>query len=190
MDPQEAQDLLRPAVPPGGRAWADLGAGAGTFTRALAQLLGPGARIHAMDRDPRAVAALERLARQVPNVKPWRADFSREAGPPAGERELLDGILLANSLHFVADAPVALARLSRWLRPGGRVVLVEYDRRPASRWVPHPIPAVSWPALAAAAGLSRPEIVARKRSAFGGDLYVAIAERSGRGLDPLSGART
>lgn len=177
MDANEAEDLLRDVVPPEGRAWADLGAGEGTFTRALAEILGPGARIHAMDRDARAIAALERLAKRMPGVRAQRADFSRPADSPEGEDGLLDGILLANALHFVADAPAVLARLVRWLRPGGRVVLIEYDRRPASRWVPHPIPAGDWPALAREAGLSRPSVVARRRSAFGGDLYVAIAER-------------
>ncbi len=168
MTPREARELIRDAVPAGGREWADLGAGEGTFTRALVELLGSGARIHALDRDRRAVAALERLARRTPNVQPRLADFSRSVEPPDHEKGLLDGLLLANSLHFVADAPSVLARLARWLRPGGRAVLVEYDQRPASPWVPHPIPAESWPALAAAAGLSRPAIVARRRSAFGG----------------------
>ena len=177
MDPRHAHELLRDAVPAGGRAWADLGAGDGTFTRALAAILGPGARILAMDRDPRAVAALERLAQRVPGVQASLADFSRPLDPPGGGEGTLDGILFANSLHFVAAAPVVLARLTRWLRPGGRAVLIEYDRRPASRWVPHPIPAEDWPTLAAAAGLSRPAVVARWRSAFGGDLYVAIADR-------------
>jgi len=177
MDVNDAEDLLRDAVPSGGREWADLGAGEGTFTRALAALLGPTARVHALDSDRRAVTALERLAKQVPNVEPRLADFARAIDPPGGGEGLLDGLLLANSLHFVADAPVVLGRLARWLRPGGRVVLVEYDRRAASRWVPHPIPAETWPALAVGAGLARPAVVARRRSAFGGDLYVAVADR-------------
>lgn len=177
MDRNDAKELLADAVPSGGSAWADLGAGDGTFTRALVELLGPEARVHAIDRDRRAVAELERLAKRLPGVRPRLADFSSPMDPPEGDEGTLDGLLLANALHFVADAPVVLARLVRWLRPGGRVVLVEYDRRPASRWVPHPIPAEDWPALARAAGLSRPAVVARRRSAFGGDLYVAIADR-------------
>ncbi len=177
MDLREARDLIRDAVPPGGGEWADLGAGEGLFTRVLVELLGPAARVHALDRDRDAIARLERLAGRMPSVVPLLADFSHPIDPPGGAEGRLDGIVLANSLHFVADASAVLARLARWLRPGGRVVLIEYDRRPASRWVPHPIPAERWPALADAAGLSRPAVVARRRSAFGGDLYVAIADR-------------
>jgi hypothetical protein len=51
-----------------------------------------------------------------------------------------DGMLLANSLHFVRDAAAVLARLAARVRPGGRVVLVEYDKRRASPWIPYPIP--------------------------------------------------
>ena len=177
MDREDAKDLIRDAVPPGGAAWADLGAGDGTFTRALAELLGPSAKVYALDCDPRAIAALERLAKEIPAVRPVLADFEGAIHPPQGDGEALDGLLFANSLHFAADARSVLARLVPWLRPGGRVVLVEYDRRPSSRWVPHPIPAESWPPLAAATGLSRPLVVARQRSAFGGDLYVGVAER-------------
>ena len=46
-----------------------------------------------------------------------------------------------------------LARLVAWLRPGGRVVLVEYDHRRANPWVPYPIGIAKLPALAKAAQL-------------------------------------
>src|SRR5690348_3116034 len=50
MDAQEAERLIAPAVPAGPAVWADFGAGDGTFTRALAERLGPGSRIYAVDR--------------------------------------------------------------------------------------------------------------------------------------------
>jgi 2-polyprenyl-3-methyl-5-hydroxy-6-metoxy-1,4-benzoquinol methylase len=87
-------------------------------------------------------------------------------------------MLLANVLHFVDDQTSVLARLAQRVKPGGRVVFIEYDRREASRWVPFPISAEDLPRLAAAAGLSAPKIVGRKASAYSGDLYVAVSSRS------------
>ena len=87
-------------------------------------------------------------------------------------------MLLANVLHFVKEQTSVLARLVQHVKPAGRVVFIEYDRREKSRWVPYPISAENLPALAAAAGLSKPEVVARKPSAYSGDLYVAVSTRS------------
>jgi ubiquinone/menaquinone biosynthesis C-methylase UbiE len=171
--------LLRGAIPSQEGTWADLGAGDGTFTRALAKLLGPESRIYAVDRDAGALADIERWRRRDKhNVTPVVADFTQRFELPGLDGPGLDGMLLANALHFVPDADIVLARLARWLRPGGRVVLVEYDRRPASRWVPYPIPVERLPALAAAAGLSTPVITATQPSAYGGDLYVAVVTRA------------
>jgi SAM-dependent methyltransferase len=162
--------------------WADLGAGDGTFTRALVELLGRSSRIFAVDRDPRAVAALERWARtNAANVIPVVADFTGPFDLPGLDETMLEGMIFANALHFVRDVDFVLARLASWVRPGGRVVFVEYDRRATSRWVPYPIPADRLPALAASAGLSTPVIMATRPSAFGGNLYVAVADRAANG---------
>ncbi|MDQ3951221.1 MAG: class I SAM-dependent methyltransferase [Gemmatimonadota bacterium] len=176
MNTSEAVALIEAAVPRGGATWADVGAGDGTFTRALVALLGREARIYAVDRDARAVASLRRwAARAGANVIPLEADFARPLELP----EVLDGLLAANALHFVRDADVVLARLAALVRPGGRVVLIEYDRRAASRWVPYPISSDRLPKLATSAGLSTPMITATRPSAFGGILYVAAADRVG-----------
>jgi ubiquinone/menaquinone biosynthesis C-methylase UbiE len=147
-----------------------MGAGSGTFTRALVELLAPESRVLAVDRDAAPLARLKR----VPGVTTITADFAEHFQPP----EPLDGMLFANSLHFVENQPAVLARLAAWLRPTGRVVVIEYDGRGPSRWVPHPLPAAHWPELAQAAGLRDPAIRARRRSAFGGDLYVATGDRA------------
>jgi len=178
MDTRDAVVLLAGAVPREAGTWADLGAGTGTFTRALVELLGATARIYAVDRDASAVATLTRWARKAaPNVLPVVADFTGAFDLPGLPAPQLDGVLLANALHFVRDGDGVLRRLADSLRPGGRVVVVEYDRRAASRWVPYPIPPVRLAELAASAGLSAPVVTATRPSAFGGRLYVAVALR-------------
>lgn len=180
MEIHDAIELLREATGEETRSsvWADLGAGTGTFTRALATSLGAGSTIYAVDDDARAVNALERLPRTgFVRVIAVKADFARPFELPGLGDNALDGILLANSLHFVRDAQDVLSRLAGRLRPGGTAVVIEYDRREASRWVPYPIPIARWPELAAAAGLVGAKITATRPSAYQGILYVGSATK-------------
>jgi ubiquinone/menaquinone biosynthesis C-methylase UbiE len=174
----EAVALISGAIPRRAGTWADLGAGDGTFTRALVELLAESGRIFAVDRDARAIAALERWTKKnVANVIPVVSDFTGEFELPGLGGSMLDGMIFANALHFVRDADVVLTRLVARVRLGGRVVFIEYDQRNATRWVPYPIPVDRLPALAAPAGLSTPVITATRPSAFGGNLYVAATDR-------------
>src|SRR5690242_18274429 len=134
MDAGDAARLIAPGV--SGCVWADLGAGRGTFTMALATLLGPSGRVYAVERDANALDTLERLARRRDHderalIEVVRGDFTTAPLPLEND----DGILLANSLHYVADdeqAPL-LARLARGLDEEGVLLVVEYDNRPRSR---------------------------------------------------------
>ena len=94
---------------PAGRApiWADVGAGTGAFTLALAELLGPGARIVAIDRDAGALRENARSMRErFPAVghETVVADLTR---PPAIGP--LDGLVAANSLLDNAELSLAKA---------------------------------------------------------------------------------
>lgn len=178
MDTHDAVALIESAVRGREGRWADLGAGHGTFTRALAEVLAPASRIYAVDRDPEAVAALERWASEhAPNVSALTADLAMAFDLAALVGATLDGMLVANALHFMRDAETVLARLVESVRPGGRIVLVEYDRREANRWIPYPVPIARLPSLAAAAGLSTFTVTASRPSAYQGILYVAAADR-------------
>jgi SAM-dependent methyltransferase len=179
MRVDEAAALIRPAVAGAGGVWADLGAGTGTFSRALAALLGPGGTVYAVDRDRRALATLDAPAGAPANaatVVPVVADFTGPLALPE-----LDGALLANALHFVhgGDQAAVLGKVAALLRPGGALVLAEYDGRSASRWVPYPVSRARFAALASAAGLSAPTGVGERPSAYGGVLYAAVARRPG-----------
>jgi len=179
MEIRDAVALIRDAVGDGGGVWADLGAGTGTFTRALAETLHDGSTIYAIDADVSAVSALHALAATSSlRVIPLRADLTRRFELPGLGDALLDGILLANALHFVSDGASVLARLGERIRAGGRVVVVEYDQREASRWVPYPIEASRWPQLAESASLSQPAITATRRSLYSGVLYAGVAIRA------------
>lgn len=187
MEIDVATDLLRDAVGDAavvgapGSVWADLGAGTGTFTRALAQLLGAHATIYAVDEDAAAVAALRTLSLSSHDARvvPIGANFAHLLDLPGlNSSTPLDGILLANALHFVRDAAAVLTHLVQRLRSNGRVVVVEYDRREASRWVPYPIPAAHWPVLAARAGLRDATITASRPSEYAGYLYVGAASKA------------
>jgi ubiquinone/menaquinone biosynthesis C-methylase UbiE len=183
MNRRDAVELIREAIPRREGAWADLGCGDGTITRALAELVGPNSRIYAVDRDATAISALARGASvDATQVIPVVADFARPFELPGLGGATLEGILLANALHYVREADTVLARLAEWLRPGGRIVIVEYDQTNATQWVPYPIPTSRLHVLAASAGLSPFVLTASRPSAFGGTLYTAAAERLGSSM--------
>lgn len=155
--------------------WAELGAGDGAFTLALAELLGPGSTIHTLDRDRRALErGAAEAARRYPGVavRPRVADFTGPLDLPS-----LDGLLMANSLHYVPDREKAplLRRLRDTLKPGGVFLLVEYNVDRGNHWVPYPLSFATWAALATRAGFDRVELLGRVPSRFLGEIYSAAA---------------
>ena len=98
VDHRDHVGLIRAGVDPAatGRRWLELGAGDGAFTLALADLLGAGATITALDRDASALRRLtDELARRFPDraLRTIVGDFREPL--PAGP---FDGLLAANSL--------------------------------------------------------------------------------------------
>ena len=177
MDHADHVALLRAGLDgvAAGERWADIGAGGGAFTLALADLLGPGARVIAVDRDAGALRANARaIAARFPSVgfEALVADFD---GPL--ELDGLDGIVAANSLHFVSsDRQVdCVRRLATLVRPGGRFLVVEYDADRGNPWVPHPFSFTTWQGLAEDAGLRETTQIGRVPSRFLGAIYSAVS---------------
>jgi SAM-dependent methyltransferase len=174
MDHTDHVNLLRPArlVPAG--SWADLGAGSGAFTLALRQLVGPQASLYAIDRDRLRLGELERAWRarfgDAPGLHLLPADFTRPLDLPA-----LDGLLMANSLHFHQDKLRLLRYVSTLLKPGGRLLLVEYNVDAGNVWVPYPISFERFQHLAAQAGFNSPRRLATHPSSFLREFYSAEA---------------
>lgn len=102
---------------------ADVGAGPGAFTHLLARTV-PRGRVIATDIDPRALGRLEEDARaaQEANIEP-RLVTSEETGLRDGEVDLA---FLCQVDHYLRDRSAYLAQLARAIRPGGRIVLLNY----------------------------------------------------------------
>ncbi len=180
MDHADHLSLLRPAiqVPTPGAVWADFGAGGGAFTLALADLLGPGTQVIAVDREKHALEANSRSMKSAfpdTQLTTLVADFSDDLS----YLPTLDGLVAANSLHFVPRSRqvAVIASLAARLKPGGTFLVVEYDSDSGNTWVPNPFSARAWPRLAEQAGLVDARELARIPSRFLGAIYSASAQR-------------
>jgi ubiquinone/menaquinone biosynthesis C-methylase UbiE len=173
MDHSDHLDLIRGGVVPG--AWADLGSGAGAFTLALADLLGPDAQIVSVDRDGGALRRQqEAMDARFPaaRVHYVNGDFTKPLNLIG-----LDGIVMANSLHFVRRKEPVLELVGTYLTPGGRLVLVEYDADRGNPWVPHPLSYTTWERVSAANGFTGTRLLARQPSRYLGAIYSAVSHR-------------
>ncbi len=186
MNHQDHVDLLRGAITKQGGRWADLGSGEGAFTLALRELLGPDAEIISIDKDRSSLEEQkERFEDKFPNsnVQYIHADFTQSFNPSFSS---LDGIVMANALHFFRDKERILRDLSGYLKSNGKFILVEYNVDSGNMWVPYPISFESFRALAARAGLSEPRLVATKPSRFLRGFYSAESLR----MDPSATSST
>ncbi|HEY6901501.1 MAG TPA: class I SAM-dependent methyltransferase [Puia sp.] len=158
-----AATTSREAIAPRPQRWADLGCGDGLFTEALARFLPAGSSLYGVDLRP----TLHSASVGEVSLIPVKTDFINIPLP----LDDLDGVLMANSFHYVKDKPEFLDRLQKLvLRPGAPLLLVEYDTdRPVPTWVPWPVSFHSLQAL-----LPQARKLGEAPSRFGGKMYAAL----------------
>jgi ubiquinone/menaquinone biosynthesis C-methylase UbiE len=124
-DKEERSDLLLAELrlQPGMNV-ADIGAGTGYCTRRIAPRVGPQGKVYAVDVQPPMVRMLEAASRQsgLSNIVPilGAADDTRLPS------RSIDLALMVDVYHELEFPHEVLASVVRALRPGGRVVFVEY----------------------------------------------------------------
>lgn len=165
--------LIASGIPESGGLWADMGAGDGAFTLALRDVAGSNVEIVAVDTNQ---GALRLLADKVMSIFP-DANLHILADDMTGPLELrdLDGIIAANSLHYV-DRRRHSSVLRSWrslLRNDGRLIIVEYDADEGNRWVPFPISFRALTRLATLAGYQAPVQLGMHASHFMNGIYAA-----------------
>jgi ubiquinone/menaquinone biosynthesis C-methylase UbiE len=150
----------------------DVGAGPGYFALRMARAVGPTGRVHAIDAEPRMIELLrERAAAAgVTNVHPHLAAGGIPAVP-----EPVDVVLVVNTFHHFADGPGTLRALAARLRPGGRLVNVDFHagELPVGPPPDHKVSREAFLAAAAEAGLATVE----ERTFLPYQYLVALAPR-------------
>lgn len=171
MNHTDHVNLIRGGVT--GSVWADFGAGTGAFTLALAELLGSNGQIYSVDRDRNALEQQRKAMRnQFPNqaVTYQAADFTRKLELPP-----LDGVLMANSLHFVQNKAPVLALVRGYLKPGGSLLIVEYNTDQGNTWVPYPFSYETWVNMANENGFRETRKLNARSSRFLDEMYSALS---------------
>jgi predicted methyltransferase len=129
------QEIVRACGLKPGMAVADVGAGTGLFTRLFARAVGPAGTVYAVDIAPKFVAHVEKTCKAagLANVRgvvctPTSVEL------PEGSVDL---VFICDTYHHFEFPQRTLASIRRALRPGGRVVLVDFQRIPgkSSEWV-------------------------------------------------------
>ena len=153
--------------------WADLGCGDGTFTLALADQLASGSVIHAMDRDASALRRIPSAYSGV-RIRTHHGDFMEQPWPFTD----LDGILMANSLHYVENQAAFIRTCETRMKRRRRFLIVEYDTSEANGWVPYPISQTTLTTLFGSAGYSARVLRSRPSLYRRAPLYAVAIERS------------
>jgi ubiquinone/menaquinone biosynthesis C-methylase UbiE len=173
MNHQDHVNLLKRGVAEAGGIWADFGSGSGAFTLALADLLGSTGEIYSVDKDRYALKEQERAMRTYfPDsmVHYINADFTRGLTLPT-----LDGVVMANSLHFLRQKDAMLQLVRSYIKLDGRLLLVEYNADRGNTWVPYPLSYRTWEVLARKNGFAITQLLATVPSRFFGEIYSALS---------------
>jgi SAM-dependent methyltransferase len=126
-DDEEASDVALSVLKiQKGSAVADIGAGSGFITERLASRVGPSGKVFANDVQPQMLDMLaKRLARKkITNVTLVQGDIDDPKLPAAS----VDLEIMVDVYHEFSQPQAMLRHLRDALKPGGRMVLVEYRK--------------------------------------------------------------
>lgn len=109
-----------------GMVVADVGAGTGLFTRLFALKVGPGGKVIASDVAPPFIDAILRSAREqgLANVA-GVVGTQTDPGLPAAAVDL---VFISDAYHHFEQPQAMLAAIRTALKPGGRLVVVDFER--------------------------------------------------------------
>lgn len=123
---QKPRDVMIALGVKAGDRVADIGAGSGYFTMRFARHVGDTGRVYAIDVSPDMIVHLNRqiLAAGADNVRTMLVP----ADDPLLAEASVDLVFICNTWHHIANHPPYLEKLKRTLRPGGRIVIIDFQK--------------------------------------------------------------
>ena len=174
MQISEAKHFIQTALisPIRPMRWADLGCGSGIFTQALATLLPAKSTIFAVDQSPQYIF---QPTDSLVKIEFVQANFEQDDWYL---EEKLEGVMMANALHYVADKIGFLKRLLRHCSKDVLFIVVEYDHMNANTWVPYPIDFQNIEKLFQKMGFGDVVKLGERKSIYGGgNMYACSIKR-------------
>ena len=119
-------------IQPGTRV-ADLGAGDGTFAVALARRVGPSGHVYATEIDAERLADIRQAAKEarLSNITVIEGAVSRTNLPEA----CCDALFSRMVYHHLTDPAAINADILRALRPGARLVIIDFEPGGIMDWI-------------------------------------------------------
>ncbi len=147
-----------------GKVVADIGAGEGQYGFALAEVVGAEGKVYATELDDEKLTALtEAVAEQgLANVEVVKGAYASTALPAAS----VDAAFLRDVYHHITEPEKFLESLFETIRPGGRLVLVDF---PPTIWL----------------ALFTPEGIPESRGGHGITTELLVSEAKAAGFVPL-----
>jgi ubiquinone/menaquinone biosynthesis C-methylase UbiE len=174
MEIRDAYELIRNNyLIPEPQIWCDLGCGSGIFTLALAELLPSESLIYAVDQNENSLKSIP-VNHQNVSIQKYHADFvSNELSFTN-----LDGILMANSLHYVRDKTAFLRKIDKYVKNDFHFLIVEYDNDTPNNWVPFPLSFRSLKTFFTQNGYSKTVKLNERKSIYNsGAMYSALISK-------------
>jgi ubiquinone/menaquinone biosynthesis C-methylase UbiE len=122
------QDITRAVGLRRGDAVADIGAGTGLFTQLFAEQVGPKGTVYAVDIGPAFLKHIAEQAKKLGREQIIKTVLNTQNSTelPAGS---IDVGFLCDTYHHFDHPKKMLASIHRALRPGGRLVVIDFDLR-------------------------------------------------------------
>jgi ubiquinone/menaquinone biosynthesis C-methylase UbiE len=124
---QKPDEVVRALALKPGETVADIGSGSGYFTLRFAAAVGDGGRVYGVDIDPEMIRHLNRRVRDA-GVRNVQTVLSEPDDPllPDGS---IDRFVIVDTWHHIDKQPEYLALMTKMLKPGGQVVMIDFQKR-------------------------------------------------------------